>query len=94
MRTRKRIAPDPSINIKALSKLLTEEQAKEILRRHIETTEGHNDLKLRAGTSATLIWRAALPSPHKLSTPIPHNICVALGFSRVRAYRWNDADKQ
>jgi hypothetical protein len=94
MRTRKRIAPDLSINIKAPSKLLTEEQAKEILRRHIETAEGHTDLKLRSGASATLIWRAALPEAHTLSTPIPRNICVALGFSRVRAYRWNDADKQ
>lgn len=94
MRTRKRIAPDLSINIKAPSKLLTEEQAKEILRRHIETAENHTDLKLRSGASATLIWRAALPESHALSTPIPRNICVALGFSRVRAYRWNDADKQ
>lgn len=93
MRTRKRIAPDLSINIKAPSKLLTEEQAKEILRRHIETAEGHTDLKLRSATSATLIWRAALPETHGLSTPIPHSICVALGFSRVRAYRWTNADK-
>jgi hypothetical protein len=93
MRTRKRIASDLSINIKAPSKLLTEEQAKEILRRHIETADGHTDLKLRARASATVIWRAALPSSHKLSTPIPHSVCAALGFSRVRAYRWTNADK-
>ena len=48
MPTRKHSSPDPSINVQAPSKLLSEEQAKEILRRHIETTEGHTDLKLRA----------------------------------------------
>jgi hypothetical protein len=93
MPTRKLSSPDPSINIKAPSKLLTEEQAKEILRRHIETVDGHTDLKLRSRASATLIWRAALPSSHKLSTAIPHSVCAALGFSRVRAYRWTNADK-
>lgn len=93
MPIRKHSAPDPSINVQAPSKLLSEEQAKEILRRHIETTDGHTDLKLRSRASATIIWRAALPLSHKLSTPIPHNICAALGFSRVRAYRWRDADK-
>lgn len=93
MPTRKLSAPDPSINLQAPSKLLSEEQAKEILRRHIETADGHTDLKLRARSNASIIWRAALPSSHKLSTPIPHNICAALGFSRVRAYRWRDADK-
>ena len=93
MRTRKHSAPDPTINIKAPSKLLTEEQAKEILRRHIETTEGHTNLKLRSRASATVIWRAALPPSHKLSTPIPYSICAALGFSRVRSYRRTNADK-
>jgi len=93
MRTRKRVAPDLSINIKAPSKLLTEGQAKELLRRHIKTAEGHTDLKLRSGASATVIWRAALSNWHVFSTPIPHSICVALGFSRVRAYRWTNADK-
>jgi hypothetical protein len=91
--TRKLSSPDPSINLQAPSKLLSEEQAKEILRRHIETVDGHTDLKLRSRASATLIWRAALPPSHKLSTPIPHSVCAALGFSRVRAYRWANADK-
>ena len=93
MPTRKHSAPDPSINVQAPSKLLSEEQTKEILRRHIETTDGHTDLKLRSRASATVIWRAALPPTHKLSTPIPHSICAALGFSRVRAYRLTNADK-
>ena len=93
MRARKLSAPDRSIDVKKPSKLLSEEQAKEILRRHIETPSGHEDLKLRAGTNASIIWRASLPESHHLSSPIPHNICAALGFSRVRAYRWRDADK-
>lgn len=93
MRARKLSAPDRSIDVEKPSKLLYEEQAKEILRRHIETAAGHEDLKLRAGTNASIIWRAALPVSHHLSSPIPHNICAALGFSRVRAYRWRDANK-
>lgn len=90
MPPRKHSAPDPSIDIKKPSKLLSEEQAKEILRRHIDTSAGHEDLKLRSRSNASIIWRAALPVSHKLSTPIPHNICAALGFRRVRAYEWKD----
>lgn len=86
-------SPDLSINIKKPAGLLSEEQAKEILRRHIENPAGREDLQLRANVSATVIRRAALPESHHLSTPIPYSVCAALGFSRVRAYRWRDANK-
>lgn len=87
MPPRKISASNPSIDIKKPSGLVSEEQMKELLRRYIETPEGHEDLKLRARTNASIIWRAALPESHHLSTPVTHNICAALGFKRVRAYQ-------